>query len=73
MKPWLGFGIQQIRDPFTFLFLLTHIRLNFFLSAWIIKVIMKIYIHHVFFFQKNGLVRLKENVLQIVLYFASAQ
>ena len=48
----LGFGVKQIIDSLSFLFLLKNIWLNFNLkSAWIIGLIMKISIYR--FFSKN--------------------
>ena len=73
-KCWLGFGVKQILDSLSFLFLLTHIGLNFnSKSAWIIELIMKICIHRLFFFFKNWTNQTKKkNALKIIPYFASA-
>ena len=60
---WLDFGVKQIIDSLLYLFLFTHIGLNF---NERIELIMKIYIYHVFF--KNWTNQTKKKTLKKLFY-----
>ena len=68
---WLGFGVNQIIDSLSFLFLRTHIRLNFHETCFNNKANNQNFYLSCFFFLKNGLITPK-NVLNIIKIFASA-
>ena len=70
-KLWLGFSVKQIIDSLSFLFLLTHIGLNFNLKMCVNNWANNENLH-IPRFWKNWINQAKKNVLKIIPYFTSA-